>query len=245
MVKNRNNIPRPECKECPRLSCFIQKYCSPEWLKILEKHKTVTLQREGQRIITRGSRVEGIYFIYTGKVKVFKEGLMDIDREQIIRLAGDGDILGHRGYGKNLTYTISATALVDTVVCFFENEIFFEALRKNPEMTFNMMMFYGEELKRIEQRLRNMAQMSIREKVAEALLFINEAFGKNNDDTLNLHLSRQDIANIAGTNSEQVVRQLTNFEKEGVISKIGKHIKIKGEDTLRKIAFPYVPVKKI
>ncbi|MBW8049141.1 MAG: Crp/Fnr family transcriptional regulator [Cytophagales bacterium] len=228
----------PKCETCLNKSCFINRYCSSKWYSEMDTNKSCLLYKKGEKIIQEGNAVMGIYFIYSGKVKVYKEGIVDMFREQIIRLAKPGDIVGHRGYGEHLIYSISVVALEGANLCFIENQFFFNILRSNPDLMFHLLMFYAEELKRIEKRLRNMAQMSVREKVADALLFIAEAYGTTDNSIINAGLTRQEIASIAGTVPEQVIRQLTNFANEGLITKIEKKIKILDLEKIREIIRP-------
>ena len=80
-----------------------------------------------------------------------------------------------------------------------------------------------------------MAQKSVRQRLAEALLDIDENFGTNPDGTLSVLLSREDFASIVGTATESVIRVLSQFKKEGFISTIGKYIKIEDIEGLRRV----------
>jgi CRP-like cAMP-binding protein len=155
-------------------------------------------------------------------------------RQQIVRFASDGHILGHRGFGNDV-YPISAVAMEDSIICFIENNTLYDLFMNNPELTYSMMMYYSRELRKVEDRMKNIAQMNIREKIAETLLLVLENFGLNDQHELDVHFTREDIAAAAGTTSEQVVRQLTEFEEEGLIAKRGRKIAILKTDALRKI----------
>ena len=96
-----------------------------------------------------------------------------------------------------------------------------------------MMLLYAEELDKTEERVKKFAQMTVREKVVDSLLLIYDRFGQD-DEGLKLVLSRTDIANLAGTNSEQVIRVLMTLKNEGVINCEGKHIYLAKIDVLRK-----------
>ena len=145
-------------------------------------------------------------------------------REQIVRLAKEGQILGHRGLGRTLYY-FNTVALMDSLICFVENELFSDACMNCPAFAYNLIFFYASELRRAELRVKNQAQMNIREKVAMAFIYSYEVFGMNRETKmLNISLSRQDIADIAGTTAEQVTRQLSNFESEKIIARNKREI---------------------
>jgi len=226
------------CSSCLNSNCFVLQFCSPEWIKAIDKQKYQTLYTKGQNIIHEGSPVLGIFFIQKGKTKVLSTGLTG--RQQIVRFANDGHILGHRGVGNDV-YPISVVAMEDSIVCFIENSVLHEVFMNNPEFTYGLMMFYSRELRKMEDRMKNLAQMNIREKIAESLLLIYEIFGVNNLKELDIQFTREDIANVAGTTAEQVVRQFTDFEEEKLIAKSGRKIALLNIDALRKIISDHNP----
>lgn len=166
----------------------------------------------------------GIHFIQNGGVKVVTPNLHG--REQVVRLASDGNILGHRVLG-NDKYYFNAIALMDTNVCFIETSVFKDTCMNSPDFAYGLILFYALELRRTELRVKYQSQMNIREKVAEAFVYLNEIFGTNvKTKTLNIELSRQEIADTAGTTPEQVSRQLSDFEDEKLISRKKREIQI-------------------
>ena len=219
------------CGDCDAKQCFLFKNSISEQHDELYNKKSCLTFSKNQLIFSEGEKVDGIYFIKKGKIKVHKDSDY---RGQIIRFAKDGDILGHRGLGGDNFYPVSATAMEDSSICFVEQGMLFKLMQKNPMLSIRMMLFYADELKKTENRLRNMAVMTVRERIAEALLLINETFAKKNGvgTILDVNLSRKDIAEIAGTYSEQASRYLSEFKDEGMIDLIGKKIVIKDIEKL-------------
>ena len=225
-----------ECSDC-NADCFI-KHCSREYISLINEKKNQVVFGKGQYVFREGDPVSGIYFIQQGKVKVTSSGQRD--REQIVRLAGDGHILGHRAYGRE-THHINAVTLEESRICFTDNDILYNAFKANFEFLYSIMMFYSRELRKSEQRTKNFAQMTVEEKVIFALLYIIEIFGFNKkENTINASLSRQDIADIAGTNADQVSRIIAFLKKEKLVSTQGKKILIKNYEGLKKSISRYV-----
>ena len=169
--------------------------------------------------------------MHRGKVKVSKSGING--REQIVRLVGDGEIIGHRVYGANSFYQINAVTLEETVLCNFSTSILDQMLHTIPSLTYDFMTFYAEELNRSESKVRKFAQMTVREKVIDALLYINRKFGQE-DGFLAVQLSRKEIANFAGTTEEQVIRVISALKKEELLRNKGKCIGIADVEKLKK-----------
>ncbi|GAL67490.1 transcriptional regulator [Jejuia pallidilutea] len=187
--------------------------------------------KKGQQFIMEGAPVNGLFFILKGTVKVIRTGING--REQIVRLAKEGEIIGHRGFGTEEYYSIGAIALQDAVLCYFSKENLQETLLDNPKFAFDMMLFYANELNRSENKVKSISQMTVRERVIDSLLYIHRKFGDLNG-FLNLPLSRREYADYAGTTEEQVIRVFSALKKEKLISAKGKKIGINAIQSLKK-----------
>lgn len=221
------------CTTCTNETCLIKKNLghinniNPE---ITEQKHTIQCKKSRQ-FIMEGAPVNGLYFIYSGKVKVIKTGYNG--KEQILRLSKDGEVIGHRGFGMGETYKIGATALEDTVLCNFSTTLLKDILLSEPKVTFDFMHFYAEELNRSETKVKTMSQMTVREKVIDMLLYLYRKFGGENG-VIDIELSRKELADYAGTTDEQVIRILSALKKEDLIYTKSKLIKITDIPKLKK-----------
>ncbi|MBL7916238.1 MAG: Crp/Fnr family transcriptional regulator [Bacteroidia bacterium] len=234
----------PHCKTCDSQNCFINRFTTPEWKATIDKKRVALRIKKNDDLFREGDPVNGIYFIYEGKFKVFNSGYKN--KTQIVRLAKSGNIIGHRGFGSLKIYPIGATALSQSTVCFIPEKTFKEALKNNGELVFELLNFYADELRRAEYKLRSLSQMSARQKLAEALLTINEIFDSEvfeGEEYLGLQLPRQDYADITGSSLEEVIRTLSAFNKEGIISLVGKRIKILKLNALKEMISSFGPLK--
>jgi CRP/FNR family transcriptional regulator len=193
-------------------------------------HRTNLKFKKGEQLFSEGGEVKGIYFVYNGRVKVHKK--WNGDKELILRFADHGAIVGHRGLGGDNTYPVSATALEPTMVCFMELDFFMSSLKVNPDLTLNLLNFFAEELQESEKRMRNMAHMSVKGRLAYALLLLKKKFGLNKEGNLDIVLSRQDLASYVGATYETVFRTLSELANDHIISLSGKDIRLINEKTL-------------
>lgn len=221
----------PSCSTCSNESCLIKKVITNPVAESYLNKKITFLCKKGQQFIIEGAPVQGLFFIYKGKSKVMQTGING--REQIVRFCRQGEIIGHRGFAVGDQYHISAEALEDTVVCNFSNRLMLEMLQEMPALTYAMMVFYAKELHISETRVRKIAQMTVRERVVDTLLYLDRKFGQSNQ-LLNLQLTRQEIADFSGTTEEQVIRILSILKKEGVIRSSGKKIGVSEVQKLKK-----------
>ncbi|RYD86391.1 MAG: Crp/Fnr family transcriptional regulator, partial [Sphingobacteriales bacterium] len=143
-----------------------------------------------------------------------------------------GDIVGHRGLGETV-YPITATALEDTTVCFVPNHFLEATLKVNPAFTYELMQFYAAELQKAEGRMRNLAHMEVKGRIADAVLQIARVYGTDNEGFINADITRQDIASYAGTTYETVFKFFTELGQSGLISTSGKRIRLQSPDALQ------------
>ncbi|RAJ01562.1 CRP-like cAMP-binding protein [Chitinophaga skermanii] len=218
-------IDKPQCQYC-------NKYVSDIFADTNELHaaaiaavKKCSLFKKGQDIFHEGGQPYGIYSINSGKIKLTHAG--DDGREQIIRLVKPGDLIGYKALISNEPYTATATVLEDSAVCFIPRDVFLSVLQKDTVLSLKMMKILTSELRKAEEKITHLAQKPVRERLAETLLTLKETYGLAADhQTINVMLSREEIANLVGTATESAIRLLSEFKKEKVIDLSGKKIKI-------------------
>ncbi|TND10075.1 MAG: Crp/Fnr family transcriptional regulator [Bacteroidetes bacterium] len=221
----QKKVAQPECEHCQARYKSI--FCSIGQDQVHELDTTKHCQhfKKGQVIFSEGSRPHGLYCVNSGKVKLTMLG--DEGREQIVHLAKDGDIMGYRALLSNDTYSLTATALEDASVCFIPRSTFFGLVEKNASLSLQLIKLLSSELRSAERQITDLAQKPVRERLAEALLFIKETYGFEADgQTLNVTMTREEIANIVGTATETVIRLLSDFKTDKLIGLNGKKIKV-------------------
>ncbi|MEI3798122.1 cAMP-binding domain of CRP or a regulatory subunit of cAMP-dependent protein kinases [Chitinophaga ginsengisegetis] len=213
---------------CDLNTCFLCQYSIPEWIAAVSDHRQHLFYKKNETIFQEGSPVKGIFFLYDGKVKVHKQ--WGAEKELIVRFAQKGDILGHRGLGSgDRLYTVSATALEDTTVCYTELSFFEASLKVNPSLALKLMQFYADELQEAERKMRNLVHMDVKGRLADALLELSRLH-----KALHFTISRQDLAAFAGTTYETIYRNLQEFIAEKLITAEGRAITILNEKKLRR-----------
>jgi len=218
---------------CDLATCFLCRHCMLEWKEVTATHKKTLLIKKGKALFTEGEEVKGIFFLYSGVVKI--HGPWTDGREMIIRFARGGEIAGHRGL-VDTVYPISATALEDTMACFVGNDFLELSMKANPSLTYTLMHFYAAELQKAEKRLRDITHMEVKGRIVGALLDIFQTFGIDENQFLALKLTRQDIAAYAGTTYETVFKFFAELTAAGVITTSGKDIRINQPEKLTQLA---------
>lgn len=218
-------VSNPACEQCEALHRSVFSTAGIEDLHRLYEAKRCYRYKKGQMIIQEGKYADGIHCINSGNVKVFRSS--EEGKEQILRFAVAGDVLGYKAVIGNQPYANSAEALEEAHICFIPRDAFFHIVRTNPSFALNMMEYITKELRLTEEHLVHLAQKPLRARLAELLLILRETFGVQDDGTtINISLTREDIASILGTATESAIRMLSDFHNEGLIDLPGKRIRI-------------------
>jgi len=224
-----------ECDKCDhRGSSF---FCNMTFddLKTLSVNKSSSIYKKGQVIFNEGNRPHGLYCIYEGKVKLSKLG--NNGKEQILRMAKNGNILGYRAAVCNERYYCSATALEDSEICHISLEVFNNVLSTSSDLNYKLMKLLTTDIKESEKKIINISQRNVEERVAEALILLFEVFGMEEDgETLNITITRKEIGDMAGVTTESTIRKLADLSKAGFIIIKGRKILIPDVDKLIRIA---------
>lgn len=178
---------------------------------------------------------EDLICLLKGKVKIYKEGVGG--RSQIIRMIKPVQYFGYRAYFANEPYVTSASAFESTQVCLISMKIVEQFLRNNGNLAMFFIQLLSVDLGITDERVVNLTQKHIRGRLAESLLFLKENYGVEKDGaTINIYLSREDLANLSNMTTSNAIRTLSIFENEHIISLDGRKIKIIDEEKLHKIS---------
>lgn len=223
------------CSKCDKRGDSIFCCTHGEELDEISNSKTCSVYRKGQVLFNEGGHPFGLYCINKGKIKVSIMG--DEGKEQIVRMAREGDVLGYRSMLANERYNATATALEDCQVCFIPKDVFLRSLKTDNALSMEVMKLLSNQLKEAEIKLTHLAQKPVRERLAETLLFLKETYGfDENSQVLSVQLSREEIGNLVGTATETAIRLLSEFNREGIIELQGKKIRIINIRALVRIA---------
>jgi len=212
-------------------------YCSNEEKEWINAVKSCSHYKKGQTVFYEHNIPMGIYCISKGIIKLTRSN--KDGKEQIVRFAKAGDFLGYRAIIANEPLVATAICIEETICCFITKDDFIKPVENNTNINKMMMRSLCHDLGLADERIQSMAQKSVRERLAETILFLNMTFNDNehNDpDLITIALPREDIANIVGTATESVIRLLGEFKADKLIDVEGKKIRILNKTGLEKIS---------
>jgi len=206
-------------------------------LNHVSNDKGCSFQKRGNVIYHEGYRINGFYCVNRGVLKIYKTGI-DL-REQIVRFAQAGDIFGYRSVLSGDLACTTAEVIEDAVICFIPSTSLFELIKKNVNFAIDLMQITCRELKDANDYLADVAQKTVRERLAEVLLLLKETFKLDKDNYIQVSLTREELSNIVGTATESVIRLLSEFKTDKIIDLDKRRIKILDVNKLIKVANIY------
>lgn len=213
----------------------IWKALTPDEKRVVTDNFKYERYKRNQMIYAESETPENLYCLLEGKVKLFKSGIGD--RAQILRLYRPVQYFGYRAYFASEPYVSSAQAIEPSVLGIIPMEIVERLIRGNN----NLAMFFIHELSRnlgaSDTKMINLTQKHIRGRLAESLLMLADKYGYEDEDcTLKIYMSREDLANLSNMTTSNAIRTLMAFVNEKLLFVDGRRIRILNESQLRKIS---------
>lgn len=223
-----------KCEQCIIREFNSLKALTKEELIRITGCKTSKTIKKGEVLFDEGEHINGVYCIKDGVCKVSK--MSDNGRDQIIHLIKKGDILGERSLINNEASNLKAIAVNDMEVCFIPKEEILRDLENNSNFSMDILKKMASSLKNADDVIVDMAQKTVKQRLAATLLLLDSKFNKNENGSLDVNLSREDIANIIGTATESAIRLLSEFKKKKMIDLKGKEIFILDTKSLKDLS---------
>jgi len=222
------------CQTCSVKNCIMMKSFGQED-QAYKAYKHHYEFKRGEMLFREGDEINGMYFVQSGVIKL--EMNAETQRPFILRMIGAGQTMGHRFLNYTGLQPYTATAVEDTRVCFIELGFFKNLLQKNDLLQEEIRKIFLKEIRSTEIKLLQIAQQTVREKVASILVHLAETYNyKQTGMGIRVHVDRQEMADLAGTTKEQISRILADFDQEQLIRFRAKHFKYIAVEQLRQIA---------
>lgn len=224
------------CNSCKTRGQSIFCDLNEDFVEELNKIKVTNIYKPHQMVFYERNIPMGLYCVSKGKVKLYKT---DIEgHQQILRLAGPGDVLGYRALLAGELYSASAQTIEEAELCFMEKRFFFKILESSPRIAFHVMELLSKNLRDAEEQVTNIVHKNIRERLAELFLVFRGKYGERVEKgtLLNIQLTREELAELVGTTQESVIRLISEFKKDGYIAVDGRAITLLNLNALTEMA---------
>jgi len=202
-------------------------------LRHLAENRRTHNYRKKESIYNENTYPGGIYFLESGKAKARR--INELGKEYITELYKEGDFFGYADLLQGTPYQDSVVALEDCTVSFIPKQDFFKLLESDFGLARKFISMLSNEVKEREESLLKLAYNSVRKRVAEALIYLYETYGKEGETPFSVAMSREDIASIVGTAAETVIRTLSDFKDEKLVALKGSTITLLDLERLRRM----------
>jgi len=217
-------LKNPSCSECGARHKSV--FCSlntPQLID-LDQHKGCDFYKKGEAVFKEGGYAKGLYCVNKGKIKLSRMG--PSGKEQIVRFATEGDVMGYNSMLSKNSLSATAVVLEDAAVCFIPSKQFFDLIKDEPKFSLELLELTAKNWNNASRLITDMAQKTTKERLAEMLLWLKETFGLDEEDCIDVKLTREEIANMVGTATEAVIRLLAELKRDKLIALEGKRIRL-------------------
>lgn len=222
------------CSSClNRVHPLFRHLREPEFENI-QANKITETHKRGSIVYREGQRIKGFYCLQNGIVKIYKTGFDG--KEQIVRFARPGDIFGYRSVISNEPACSTTRVLEEATLCQVPTEILINLIKTNGSFAVELMKLTCKELGEANSYLTDIAQKTVKERLAEILVQLESEFGSDEKGILKIALTREELSNVVGTATESIIRLLSEFRTRGLIELNGRKIKILDKPGLKHIA---------
>ena len=216
-----------DCKQCDFKEVVFENLDDNEILSVCLS-KVEKIYKKGELVINEGDEIKGFLYLKSGLVKLFKKG--QNDKEQIINIAKPFDFVSLLSVFSDANYNFSIAAIEDTTVCIIDLPSIKEMIEKNGKFGLRIMEKMSRSSDNIIQTNINLNSKNLRGRIAYILLFFADEIYVN--DSFELPISRKEIAQLIDMTTENVIRILSEYRKDNIISINGKNITLLNKDFL-------------
>ena len=212
------------------LDNFFDEIKNEEALEKLTKSDTFNYYKKKQSIYVEGNHPHGLFFLMSGKIRTYKSN--ENGKELTISLYNAGDFFGYNALLENTTYRESAETLEESEVSIISREDFEILINNNKVVAKRFIKLLAQNVAEKEEQLINLAYNSLRKRVADAIITLSKKYKEDQHPDFIIHISREDLAHIAGTTTESLIRTLSDFKSEKLIEAEAGYVKVLNEKKL-------------
>jgi DNA-binding response OmpR family regulator len=232
-IKKADALKKEYEKDIDGLGTFISDVAGEQALKRFLQGKKVNHYRKKETIYLEGNYPNGLYYINSGKIKIFKTH--EYGKELITDLLKEGDFFGYTALLEEKPYNESAEVMEDAEITFIPKDEFQQMVFGNMSVTRNFFRILTKGVLDKQERLVDLAYSSVRKRTAEALLLLQDKFKSKESEKFSVAIARDDLANIVGTATESLIRTMSDFKEEKLIEIREGKIHLLDEKKLRSL----------
>jgi CRP-like cAMP-binding protein/CheY-like chemotaxis protein len=214
-LKKADLLKKDYSKDIEGVNQLLMESTGTETMKTMVENRSINTYKKKQIIYKEGNHPTQLYYVLNGKIKTYRSN--DDGKELVTDLYSTGDFLGHVALLQGGVYKESAEAIDDCELAIIPRKEFEELLHNSKEVSQKFISLLAKNVADKEHHLLSLAYNSLRKKVADALVTLKNKYQDPSKDGFSIDISRENLANIAGTATESLIRTLSDFKSEKLI----------------------------
>jgi CRP/FNR family transcriptional regulator, cyclic AMP receptor protein len=224
------NYQKEHANASKNLDDFFDEIKHEDALEKLTDSKVVNHYKKKQRIYSGGNHPHSLYYLNSGKIRTYK--INETGKELTISLYNAGDFFGYNALLENTVYKENAETLEESEIGTIGRQDFEILINNNKKVAQKFIKLLARNVSEKEEQLINLAYNSLRKRVADAIITLSKKYKKEGNPDFIIHISREDLAHIAGTTTESLIRTLSDFKSEKLIEAEAGYVKVLNEKKL-------------
>ncbi len=212
------------------LNDFFNEIKNEDALEKLTDSNIVNHYKKKHRVYSEGNHPHSLYYLNSGKIRTYK--INENGKELTISLYNAGHFFGYNALLENAAYKETAETLEESEISIIDREDFEILINNNKEVAHKFIKLLVNNVTEKEEQLINLAYNSLRKRVADAIITLLKKYKKEEQPEFIIHISREDLAHIAGTTTESLIRTLSDFKNEKLIEAEAGYVKVLNEKKL-------------
>jgi CRP/FNR family cyclic AMP-dependent transcriptional regulator len=212
------------------LNDFFDEIKKEDALEKLTDSKIINHYKKKQRVYAEGNHPHSLYYLNSGKIRTFK--INELGKELTISLYNAGDFFGYNALLENSVYKENAETLEESEISIIGRDDFEILINDNKKVAHKFIKLLAHNVSEKEEQLINLAYNSLRKRVADSIITLSKKYNEEGKGDFIIRISREDLAHIAGTTTESMIRTLSDFKSEKLIEAEAGYVKVLNEKKL-------------
>lgn len=212
------------------LNDFFNQIKNEDALEKLTDSNIINHYKKKHRVYSEGNHPHSLYYLNSGKIRTYK--INDNGKELTLSLYNSGDFFGYNALLENTMYKETAETLEESEIGVIDRADFEILVNNNKEVAQKFIKLLANNVTEKEEQLINLAYNSLRKRVADSIITLLKKYKKEEQPEFLIYISREDLAHIAGTTTESLIRTLSDFKNEGLVEAEAGYVKVLNEKKL-------------
>jgi CRP/FNR family transcriptional regulator, cyclic AMP receptor protein len=234
-LKKTESLKKNQDNTADKINQLMNVAHQSEAAQLISDKREVYDFRKKQMIYSEGQKPKAVYYVTSGKIKIYKSSK---DGKELIKdICSEGDFFGYTYVLEKTNYNENAEALEDAQIMLVPVEDFTSLITNDSQIARQFIKIITKNILEKEESLVNLAYNSLRRKVAYGLIQVLDKYKKENTKNEIPELSRENLAQVTGVATESLIRTLADFKSEKLIELQPGKIIILNEKKLRDLPY--------